>query len=242
MTTKRPILYEKDATALRQEIDNNLRSKAYSQEQKNGVAQGKVYWQGQKDGAGHAMVQLFGRLAEIVIERLNRVPEQHFLAFLNEGGIDQLAPRAASTDMALVAEKDGRPAILVPARTQVATRPTGGQPEIIFETVRDMQVIATELVRCIAVDQRTCADHTAEANMQAPGSFAAFQGDTIRDRRLYLGHDTLLVFPDAAVRAQTEIILHVEVETSGSSAQGNWQLNWFFWDGEKWANKTRRPT
>ena len=225
MTTNRPILYKKNTTELRQEIDSDLR-KVYWQEQKNAAEKGKVYWRGQKNGAGQGMVQLFGRLAEIIIDRLNRVPEQHFLAFLNEGRIDQLPPRAANTEMAFVAEKDGRPAILVPSRTQVATRPTGGRPEIIFETARDTQVIATELAYCIAADQRTCADRTAQANMQTPGSFAAFQGDTIRERILYLGHDTLLAFPDAAVRAQTEITLHVEVEATSSSAQGNWQMDW----------------
>ena len=101
MTTNRPILYKKNTTELRQEIDSDLR-KVYWQEQKNAAEKGKVYWRGQKNGAGQGMVQLFGRLAEIIIDRLNRVPEQHFLAFLNEGRIDQLPPRAANTEMAFV--------------------------------------------------------------------------------------------------------------------------------------------
>ena len=65
--------------------------------------------------------------------------------------------------------------------------PQGDKPEVIFETEHDIQVIPTELAYCIAVDQRTYADRTAQANKQAPGSFAAFQGDTVRERVLYLG-------------------------------------------------------
>jgi uncharacterized phage protein gp47/JayE len=222
MTTNRPVLYKRDASELRKQIEQDLHD--------------TIQWQGQKDGAGQGMVQLFGRLAEIIIDRLNRAPEQHFLAFLNEGGIDQLPPQAASTKMAFLAEEDGRPAIQVPAGTQVATRATGGKPEVIFETEHDIQVIPTELVRCIAVDQRTYTDRTDQANKQAPGSFAAFQGDAVRERVLYLGQDTLLDLPDPAVRARTVVTLLVEVEPTVGTVPDAWDLVWLYWDGKEWSS------
>ncbi len=221
MTTNRPLLYTKNAEDLQQQIREELHR--------------AIRWQAQQDGAGQGMVRLFGRLAEIIIDRLNRVPEQHFLAFLNEGGIEQLAPRAASTEVVFLAEKEARSAIAVPSGTQVATRPTGGQPEVIFETARDVQVIPTELAHCIAVDERTCGDHTAQANGQVPGSFAMFQGDTIRERILFLGHDTLLAFADPVDRDHAVLTLHVEiVPADKGSSQNTWELKWLFWDGEKW--------
>ncbi len=221
MTTKRPILYKHDAAELTSQIEREL-----------GEA---VQWQGHKDGAGQGLVRLFGRLAEIIVDRLNRAPEQHFLAFLNEGGIDQLPPRAASTRIALVPEKDSRPAVPVPATTQMTTRPSGGQREVIFETAHEIQVIPTELVRCMALDQRTYADRTTQANQQAPGTFSAFQGDTVRERILYLGHDVLLDMPDPTVRARALVTLLVEVEPSSIPTPDAWDLDWRFWDGTAWS-------
>lgn len=222
MTTQRPILYRHDSAELTGQIERDL-----------GEA---VQWQGQKDGAGQGLVRLFGRLAEIIVDRLNRAPEQHFLAFLNEGGIDQLPPCAASTRIALVPEKDSPPVIQMPAGTQVATRPSSGQREVIFETAHEIQVIPTELARCIALDQRTYADRTAQANQQAPGTFSAFQGDTVRERMLYLGHDTLLDMPDPAVRARALITLTIEVEPVPIPTPDAWDLDWRFWDGTAWAS------
>lgn len=50
---------------------------------------GQLGWQRQKDGAGWALVQLFGRLAQVISHRLNQVPRQHFRAFLTEAFIDR---------------------------------------------------------------------------------------------------------------------------------------------------------
>lgn len=52
-----------------------------------------LYWRPQPGDAGWAMVQLFGRLLELVIHRQEQVPDKNFLSFLNEAGIDLLAPR-----------------------------------------------------------------------------------------------------------------------------------------------------
>ena len=37
-------------------------------------------WQGEEGGAGLALAHLFGRMAELIMVRLNQVPEKHFLA------------------------------------------------------------------------------------------------------------------------------------------------------------------
>ena len=77
-------------------------------------------WQGREGGAGQALVHLFGRLSELVINRLNQVPDKHFLAFLNEAGVDLLAPRPASTELTFTPAEDGPPVIRVPAGTELA--------------------------------------------------------------------------------------------------------------------------
>ena len=112
-------------------------------------------WQPGPRGAGQSMIRLFGRFLDIIRARLNQVPQQHFRAFLSEGGIDQIPPQPATAQVLFVPEKEARESILVPAGTQVATRPRADGTEIIFETDKDIKVVPTELVSCIALDQRT---------------------------------------------------------------------------------------
>jgi hypothetical protein len=55
-------------------------------------------WKPPQDGsadAGRALIRIFGRMAMMVSDRLNRVPEKHFLAFLNLIGATQQPPRPA---------------------------------------------------------------------------------------------------------------------------------------------------
>ena len=49
---------------------------------------------GQPD-PGLALIGVFGRFAELLIERLNRAPDKNYLAFLNLIGASPLPPRAA---------------------------------------------------------------------------------------------------------------------------------------------------
>lgn len=223
-TARRPLLFHRKTQDLLADIDREL------------CAPDGLAWQGHPGGAGQAMLGLFGRFADIIAARLNQVPRQHFLAFLSEGGIDQLPPRAATVRLRFEPENDARPAIPVPAGTQIATRASADLPEIIFETAHAIQVIAAKLAWCIALDQRTLADRTKQANgLDAHGVFPAFQGDDVRERILYLGHE-LLTFEDPVIRASATVTLHFELDP-GVRPTGDWTLDWSYFDGEKkaWA-------
>ena len=111
------------------------------------------------------------------------------------------------------------------------TRASAGHPEIIFETTKDFQVLPAELSRCIAVDWCTSADRTRRARGEEAGSFAAFQGEEIRERVLFL-RDDLLTDPDPAVREHATVDLLFKLAQSNShtsvpDAKG-WQLRWFY--------------
>ena len=222
MSAPPPLLFHDKTQDLLTKIEKELRGPA------------GLGWRGHQGGAGQAMVSLFGRFADIIVARLNQVPRQHFLTFLSEGGIDQLPPRAATTRLVFVPENDARPAIPVPAGTQVATRAAGGKPEIIFETAHDIQVIPTELKWCIALDQRTSASRSKRANGQEPGAFAAFHGENVRERVLFVRDDALLTFPDAKTRENATVTLHFELDP-GVQLAGEWQLAWSYFNGKEWA-------
>src|SRR5437899_12840531 len=50
-----------------------------------------------RDDPGVVLTLLFGKLMEIVLERLNRIPEKNFIAFLDLLGLDRLPGRWGRT-------------------------------------------------------------------------------------------------------------------------------------------------
>lgn len=221
MKVKEPLLYKEQVESLSQSIHEKLTGSG---------------WQSQKDGAGSALVQLFGRLAQVIIHRLNQAPRQHFRTFLNEAGIDQMTPRAAKAELTFTPTPDGPAVIQAPAGVQVATRPSETQPEVIFETDQAISVIPAQLVQCIVIDPLNQSDRTAAANGQVSGAFAAFQGDSERERILYLGDEKLFTFADDASRQHATITIHFTFFKPGNPEDEKWRVQWLYWDGAQWVD------
>lgn len=220
MTINAPLLDGRDADKIADQVEEALADYG---------------WQGKEGGAGRALVRLFARLSELVINRLNQVPEKHFLAFLNEAGIDLLPPRPAGGELSFKPAKDAPASISVPAGTQVATVQTETQPEVVFETQRDITVVPDTLVKCIAFDELNYSDQTAKATGREPGSFAVFQGEHERRRILYIGDDNLFFFADEVSRKAATVILEFEFASPGNFVEEGWSLEWLYWDGTEWA-------
>jgi hypothetical protein len=95
---------------------------------------------------GTALVYLFARLMEIIITRLNRVPEKYFLAFLDYIGA-QLRPPAPARALLLFTLSDGADTDQwVPAGSQVAAEETRVLEEQVFETSEHLTVTPVKLV------------------------------------------------------------------------------------------------
>ncbi len=191
-------------------------------------------WQDREGGAGQALLHLFGRLAELVITRLNQTPEKHFLAFLDEAGVSLLPPRPASAEIIFTAAEDGPDVITVPAGTQVATLKTETRPEVVFETQQDVNITPNELVHCFAFDPRDYADRMAQAMGQRGGAFPAFSGRQERERILFLGDPELFSFADDASRQAAKITLSFEFAAPGDPTADGWILEWLYWNGVEW--------
>lgn len=205
--------------------------------------------------------QLFGRLAQIIINRLNEAPEQHFRAFLNEAEVDRLPPRPARSEVTFQPAADGPAIIAAPAGTQVATRPSGGQPALIFETERAITVTPAGLVKCVAVDPVNFSDRTRSAQGEMTDDFAAFVGEAERERILYIGervrddpaHDSILAFPAAVDRRRVTVsVLFSPASTPPDAPAPDptaqpWSICWRYFDGKSWrdlatAGATIAPT
>lgn len=130
-------------------------------------------WKPADKTPGSALVQAFARLAEIVVERVNRIPEKNFLAFLEMLGLEINPPQPARVPLTFYLAQGRKDTALVPQGTQVAAPPPVGTSEpIIFETERDLvltgTIVRAAFARYVATDSRP--DAYADYSEQVAGA------------------------------------------------------------------------
>jgi hypothetical protein len=166
------------------------------------LAQTYTDWRPQPDhaDAGDALISIAGRMASLIIERLNRAPEKNFLAFLDLIGTRVRPPRAARVPLTFQLVEGSPADALVPARTQVAA--AAGDDEVVFETDGDLVVTRASLVAVFAHDPRadTYADVTDVATGVTEGAFPVFAGATPVEHSLYLALDDFLLLDNPKPR------------------------------------------
>ncbi|MUG93211.1 putative baseplate assembly protein [Scytonema sp. UIC 10036] len=180
-------------------------------------------------GVNAALVQVMARFAEIIIQRLNRVPERNFLAFLDLLGAAQLPPQPARVPLTFTLTTGTTGDAIVPSGTQVAASTLNGSSEItIFETEKELIVTSAQLVSVLVRDPvgDRYADQTAALLSGNSTSIAAFQGDLPIDHVFYIGHSQLLSFPEI----QNLQIQFNAVQPLGDDAMVQWQV----WNGTEW--------
>src|SRR5437764_3044511 len=88
-------------------------------------------------GLSAALVGIFSRFSEIVIQRLNKTPEKNLLAYLDMLGLSVLPPQPARVPLTFFLTSGSLTDALVPAGTQVAAKPAAGDTgPVVFETER----------------------------------------------------------------------------------------------------------
>lgn len=102
---------------------------------------------------GVAIVEMFAMLVEGLIYRLNRVPDKHYIAFLNLLGVTRNPPTPALTYLTFTA--NAAATATVPAGTQAQTVSTELDPAIVFETDRDATIVPINLRHAVVVGPYT---------------------------------------------------------------------------------------
>jgi len=100
---------------------------------------------------GITLVQLFAWMTEMVIYRLNRVPDSTYIHFLNFIGERQGPALPATTLVSFQKLNDRRAPVMVPRLTEVATEQTEDVDEVKFLTCRDVTVCSPRVERILGV-------------------------------------------------------------------------------------------
>ncbi|RQH53447.1 putative baseplate assembly protein [Okeania hirsuta] len=149
-------------------------------------------------GTRAALVNIFARFSEIIIERLNQVPDKNFLAFLDLLGASRLPPQPARVPLTFLLAAGTTVDAVVPKRTQVAAPPAEGEKDpVIFETERELVVSAAKLESIFVRDPQQDLYTESSSILTTPELLGVpiFRGNQAIEHILYIGHSKLLGFP-----------------------------------------------
>jgi predicted phage baseplate assembly protein len=187
---------------------------------------------------GVTMIELFAWMSDMLLYRLNQVPDLNYVKFLELLGITLNPAEPAKTDLTFTLVDPPPGAIVpVPKGTRIAAAGGDGQPPVLFETDRGLEALGATLAAVLSFDGFSYTTVTA-ANA-AGREFEPFGPQARRDSALLLGFDIAGAFPnidlDLAVFAvATAPVLGVSCDLPPSQIAPQAQLAWEYWDGTQW--------
>ena len=181
---------------------------------------------------GVALIELFAWVSEMVLYRVNQVPERMYVEFLNLVGIEPFPPSVARTDLTFWLSAPAVQVVRVPAGTEVSTS-LADADATVFSTSAEGVVGPPQLVAAYTSDAALVATHDVWDDLTLPGQSATcFPSDPlVEGDALYLGTRGSLA--GHAVRLD----LAAQAQGIGVDPR-NAPLAWEAWDGEAWVRMT----
>lgn len=90
---------------------------------------------------GITLIELFAWLTELLVYRINRIPERLHFGLLQLVGLTAAPPRCATVPIRFMLESPGRGGV-VPAGTEVASPRAAGSDAVVFQTTADLTIPA----------------------------------------------------------------------------------------------------
>lgn len=179
---------------------------------------------------GITLIELAAWMTDLLIYRLNQVPDKNYVAFLNLLGIKLRPPRAAKA-LVRFALVDGAQKQRVPAGTQVSTPQATEENTVTFETARDGVVTTARPDRCFSYYDESYAENSRYID-PLPGAtgeaFEIFGGAQRIERFLYLSDPR---FANTGDQSLLRIFLGTPEHGGRDLAR---LLEWEHWDGTRW--------
>lgn len=89
---------------------------------------------------GVALIELFAWMTDMLLYRVNQVPDKAYVKFLEMIGVTLQPPRAATAPVTMYLSAPQPTTITIPAGTEVSTVRTETSPAIVFTTERDLAI------------------------------------------------------------------------------------------------------
>jgi len=179
---------------------------------------------------GVALIELFAWMSEMILYRLNQVPDRFYTKFLELVGIQPFPPSVARADLTFWLSTVLDHEVVVPAGTQVATYGAVEGDDVVFSTTTDLVIAPPELIAARtsqAGNEELFADVWDDLRYEG-GVVVCFQSTPLTPGdAFYLGFDNTL--------AGNLVRLGVEASIEGIGVDPDRPpLIWEAWSGEAW--------
>ncbi len=185
---------------------------------------------------GITLVQLFAWMTDILVYRLNQVPELNYIKFLQLLGIE-LKPAAPSrVELTFSLARPDISSVIVPQGTQIAAAGDAGQP-VVFETDESLVAIGSQLAAVQSFDGLGYLNVTSKNNNTGQW-FYPFGQNPQPGSALALGFSAESVFPSDQINLAVSLYgsgLDVPILECFGSVPPPASLAWEYWDGLSWS-------
>ncbi|HEX2574616.1 MAG TPA: putative baseplate assembly protein [Polyangia bacterium] len=183
---------------------------------------------------GITLLELTAWMTELILYRLNRVPEKNYLTFLDLIGVRLRSPQPART-LLTFSLVEGAERQVIREGMQISTPQAADDETIVFETERDLLVTGVKLDRCFSYFDETYADNSPFLGGSRPEGFEIFAGTARIDRYLYLGDPRF-----SSLNEGTVLQLRIGAPEHGGRDLAR-LLEWEYWNGRRWRELRMAP-
>jgi len=184
---------------------------------------------------GMTLVELFAWMSEILLYRLNQVPDMNYIKFLQLIGIELEAAQPAKAEVTFSVSRTDVASVPVPQGTQVSAQGSSGQA-IVFETDQGLIAISATLAAIQTFDGFSYTVQTTQ-NGNAAQWFYPFGQNSTPGSALLLGFNSPIAFATDQINLYVSLYedgLTQPIMQCGASIPPPATLAWEYWAGTQW--------
>jgi len=176
---------------------------------------------------GVTLIETFAYMTDLLLYRLNRVPDRLYVKFLELLGLRLFPPTAARTDVTFWLSTPAEGQLTIPASTSIGTLRSEQDEPVIFSTIDELRITGCALaaVASEASASGVQVDQTDRLHLRA--SFAAFSPVPVA------GDALVIALTDAVPSCAVMFQFDCSVEGIGVDPT-NPPLVWEAWSGAGW--------
>ncbi|MGN6599730.1 MAG: putative baseplate assembly protein [Actinomycetes bacterium] len=178
---------------------------------------------------GVALIELFAWMSEMVLYRVNQVPEKLFVHFLNLVGIEPFPPSVARADVTFWLTAVVDRAVVVPAGTEVGTNAVGEREPVVFTTTQELVIRPPRLVTAAT----TAVGDERVINVWDELRYESAPVTCFRSPTLTPGDALLFGFEHSCAGQALRLTLNASAQGIGVDPR-NPPLTWEAWVGDAW--------